>query len=130
MAIGGIVECGRRGGLVKRKKDEAWDVLNACLRLNWDFMLGFNSPAGQTAAKNDQDWLQLAQEIELADRTMAFRWIRVLPGTEPGEFYALVGGLLRYFVLKVDCTMNVECGRVYGRYTAADFEDAKKWNRY
>jgi len=41
-----------------------------------------------------------------------------------------VGGLLRHFVFKARCVMEVDCGTVQSRFTADDFEDLEEWNRY
>lgn len=40
-----------------------------------------------------------------------------------------VGGLLRHFVFKARCVLEVDCGRVQGRFIAEHFED-QEWNRY
>jgi hypothetical protein len=40
------------------------------------------------------------------------------------------GGLLRYFVFKAHCVLEVDCGRVQGRFRAQDFEDFEEWNPY
>jgi hypothetical protein len=36
-----------------------------------------------------------------------------------------IGGLLRYFVFKANRVLDVDCGRVRGRFTAEDFEEWK-----
>ena len=46
------------------------------------------------------------------------------------EINERVGGLLRYFVFKERCVMEVDCGEVQDRFMAENFEDFEEWNRY
>ena len=46
------------------------------------------------------------------------------------EINERVGGLLGYFVFKARCVIEVDCGRVQGRFLAEHFEDLEEWNRY
>jgi hypothetical protein len=38
-----------------------------------------------------------------------------------------IGGLLRYFVFKKYCPLEVACGTVQGRFIAEQFEDLEEW---
>ena len=41
-----------------------------------------------------------------------------------------IGGLLRYFVFKKYCPLEVDCGSVQGRFAQEDFEDLQEWKHY
>jgi hypothetical protein len=69
-------------------------------------------------------------EFELTDWWKP-RWKELSGGTAfPRQIDKRVGGLLRYFVFKVGCVLEVDCGNLQRRFTASDFEDSKEWTPY
>jgi hypothetical protein len=66
-------------------------------------------------------------EVDFDDK-WAPRWNEISGGKAfIRQIDGRIGGLLRHFVFKKNCVLDINCGSVHGRFTAEDFE---KRNRY
>jgi len=66
-----------------------------CAKQPWDYGLRMVVPIGMAATKIEGHFRQLMLEIEEADGSLDFRWVRFVPkDPQEGltEFYALIGG--------------------------------------
>ena len=78
------------------KEKVAQDFLRWCARQRWDLLFALPFPEGKTVAETFRNFRRWILEIEMAEGTLAFRWVRMVKvhKTEPlGDFYVLVGGL-------------------------------------
>jgi hypothetical protein len=71
-------------------------LMGCCLAWRWDWMVVLLLPGAASASERDGWFRQWIGEIEQADGTLGFRWIRFIPKksrSDKHEFFVLVGGL-------------------------------------
>jgi hypothetical protein len=71
-------------------------LMQCCLAWQWDWMAVLQLPAGATMTEGERWFRKWIGEIEQADGTMAFRWLKLTPKIATNaerEFHVLVGGL-------------------------------------
>jgi hypothetical protein len=70
--------------------------LNWCSKEKWNWALWLQNPAGASANQIARYFREWVAEVEQADGTLQFRWIRLATkekDAEPAGMYVLVGGL-------------------------------------
>jgi hypothetical protein len=80
----------------RMKADFIKDFVKWTARQDWDWLMVNVIPTRASLGKLDQNFQKWIREVEEADGTMEFRWIRFIPREYSGpstEGYVLVGGL-------------------------------------